>query len=298
MKYRKKRLLLLKKKHIVIICVLLFAILATFVIVKLTEASRERAAEQQAVQAQLDAGLLRVGLRGDMKQLCAYNTETGQYEGLEKDIADELIAHVFEDKLLVQYVEVNSRTKDALLKIDEIDMALGASLDTGKSGIRYTVPYFADACAFLVMEGGITSELGLSGGVIAVVQNSMPALDSSETEDATNLDDYLAAQGITATVKVYASYPEAVQALSDGFVQGVCASENDLKIFGRSGMLLLAERFMPCRYCVQFAQSDEALRTVFSKAIAQMQEDGTLAALVGKWGLTDYSALPDVNEGT
>ncbi len=294
MKYRKKRLLAIKKKHIIIIGVILFALIATLVIVNVSAAARERAAEQQAVQSQLHEGMVRIGLRGDIGRLCTYNSETKTYEGLEKDVADELISRVFGDNILVEYVDVNSRTKDALLKIGDVDISLGASFDTDQSGICYTSSYYADACAFLVMENGITSQQGLSGGTIAVVPGSLPSMDSKEDENKTRLDDYLATQGITATVKQYASYPEAMEALSTGVVDGVCASETNLTIFGRTGMLLLSERFMPNRYCLQFASADQSLCTVFSDTIAEMRKDGTLDALTTRWNLTDYSALKDM----
>ena len=294
MKYRKRRLLRIKKKHIVIISVLLVALIATLVIVKVSATTREREAEQQAVESQLHEGLLRVGLRGDIGALCTYNEDTGEYEGLEKDVAGELISRVFGDDILVEYIDVNSRTKDALLKIGDIDLSLGASINTDQSGICYTSSYFADACAFLVMEGGITSQEGFNGRVIAVIPGSRPELESADDENKTRLDDYLASQDITATVKKYASYPEAVDALNSGIVDGVCASETNLKIFGKTGMLLLSERFMPNRYCVQFASADAALCTVFNNAIEQMRKDGTLDALVTRWNLIDYSDLKDM----
>lgn len=294
MKYRKKRLLFLKKKHIVIIGVMLFVLIATLVIVKVTAVTREREAEQQAVELQLHEGMLRVGLRGDISTLCTYNPDTEEYEGLEKDVADELISRIFGDDILVEYIDVNSRTKDALLKIGDIDISLGASINTEQSGICYTSSYFADACAFLVVEGGITSQQGLSGGMIAVVPGSLPAEESKKDKEKTMLDDYLASQNIVADVKEYASYPEAVEALQSGDVDGVCASETNLKIFGKTGMLLLSERFMPNRYCVQFASADKALCAVFSDAIAQMRNDGTMDTLVTKWALIDYSTLKDM----
>lgn len=294
MKYRKRSLLLLKKKHIVIISVILAALIATLIIVKVGASSRESAAERQAVQAQLQTGLLRIGLRGDLSSLCTLNPDTGEYEGLEKDISDELVSRVFGDDIIVEYVAVNSRTKDALLKIGNIDLSLGASVNTGQSGISYTSSYYADACGFLVIEGGITSQEGLEGGVVAVVQNSLPAQISAKDKEKTKLDDYFAAQGIAAKVKPYASYPEAVDALSAGLVSGVCAAGIDLTIFGKSGMLLLGERFMPNRYCVQFASSDSALCAAFSAEIAAMREDGTLAVLTKKWNLLDYSGLNDI----
>ncbi len=293
MKYRKSHRLL-KKKYIVTICIVLFVLIAAVIIISVASNARQHTQEQQAVGDQLREGLLRIGLRGDIDALCTYNGQTGEYEGLEKDIADELVSRIFHNDIIVEYVSVNSRTKDALLKIGDIDLSLGASINTGQSGICYTSPYFAEACGFLVMEGGITSQEGLSGGTVAVVQSSLPAVESEENKEKTKLDDYLAQSGITASVKKYASFPEAIDALDNGFVDGVCASQNDLKHFGKAGMLLLGDLFMPNRFCVQFSSGDQTLCDVFSKTIGEMREDGTLEALIKKWNLTDYSGLEDI----
>ena len=297
MKYRRTRRLL-KKKHIVVISTVLFVLVAAVVIIGVSAASKERAREQQAVDTKLHEGLLRIGLRGDIDALCTYNEETGQYEGLEKDIADELVSRIFGDDIIVEYVDVNSRTKDALLKIGDVDLSLGASINTDQSGICYTSSYFADACGFLVMKDESVSQEtleDLSGGVIAMVQGSLPAMESEADEDKTKLDEYLALKGITVTIKEYASYPEAINALGAGFVKGVCAAQNDLKHFGKSGMLLLNEAFMPNRYCVQFVSADELLCAVFSKTIEEMRKDGTIEALAQKWNITDYSGLEDIS---
>lgn len=207
MKYRKSHRLL-KKKYIVTICIVLFVLIAAVIIISVASNARQHTQEQQAVGDQLREGLLRIGLRGDIDALCTYNGQTGEYEGLEKDIADELVSRIFHNDIIVEYVSVNSRTKDALLKIGDIDLSLGASINTGQSGICYTSPYFAEACGFLVMEGGITSQEGLSGGTVAVVQSSLPAVESEENKEKTKLDDYLAQSGITASVKNMPRFPK------------------------------------------------------------------------------------------
>ena len=109
-------------------------------------------------------GVINVGLRGDIGSLCTYNEETGEYEGLEKDVADEIISRIFGDDILVHYVDVNSETKNALLLSGDVDIALGASVNNSLSSICYTSSYYSDGSAFLVIEGEMTSEDGLNGG--------------------------------------------------------------------------------------------------------------------------------------
>jgi ABC-type amino acid transport substrate-binding protein len=102
-----------------------------------------------------------------------------------------------------------------------------------------------------VLEGTMTSEDGLSGGKIGVIQGTYTAAKQAKDKNLTNLDGYLAEHNIQAFVKLYASYPEAVEALKAGFINGICANEINLKLFGKAGMLILPERFMPMSYCVE-----------------------------------------------
>ena len=86
---------------------------------------------------------------------------------------------------------------------------------------------------------------------MAVVQNSVLAASSEKDKDVNILEEYLGKLGVGVMVKKFASYPEAVDALKMGAVSGIGASELNLKRFGLKGMLLLPERFLPSRYCVQ-----------------------------------------------
>jgi ABC-type amino acid transport substrate-binding protein len=213
--------------------------------------------------------------------------------GLEKDIADEITKRLFPDGIIVNYVGINSKTKDAFLQTGELDISLGASVLASVSGIKYTSPFFSDGTAFLVLQGGITSEDSLSGGSIAVVQGSTPASKVEKTDKQTRLETYLEARGIDASVRAFASYPEAVEALRLGHVRGVCASEAFLKLYGRSGMLILPERFMPTGYCVQVNGTLGAFYDAVEAVLAGMKSDGTIETLLKKWELTDYAYLEE-----
>ena len=291
MKYRRRRLLVLKRKHIRIIIIIAAVIAAAVVLALVTQANARRSEKQSAVAAVAARGMISIGLRGDLGALCTYNEETGAFEGLEKDVAEEIVARLFPDGIIVNFVRVNSETKDSELRRGALDMSLGASVDMGKSGISYTEPFFADASVILVQGGQITDIAQLNGKVIAVVQNSVLAASSEKDKDVNILEEYLGKLGINVTVKKYASYPEAVDALKIGAVSGIAASELNLKRFGLKGMLLLPERFLPSRYCVQVRSDLGAFSQAVSDCIDEMRRDGTLAALAEKWNLVDYSAL-------
>ncbi len=293
MRYRRKRLLLLKQKHLRIIIAISAALLLIAVVYLIVSATGYETRKQNSINAIADAGVINIGLRGDISKLCTYNEETGIYEGFEVDIANEIVHRLFGDDIIVNYVNINSETRPAFLRRGDIDIALGAAVDMNESGVVYTTSYFSEGSAFLVMQDKVTGVNKLSGGTIAVVQGTMHAQESDENEDLMLMDEYLKILEIEAKVKVYASYPEAVAALRDGYVDGVCASETNLKLFGVTGMLILPERFMPNDYRVCVRKSLGYFVDVASDVITQMQTDGTLAALTQKWNLINYEQLEE-----
>jgi len=282
---------LIKIKHIKIIAPILAAVIIVVVIIVATSGVRERSEKEKAVDAVSQIGILNVGLRADLGSLCTFNTETGEYEGLEKDVIDEVIYRMFGDDMIVTYVQVNSKTKDALIKTGELDIALGASIVTETSLIKYTSPFFTDGSAFLVKQGAMSSQKGLHGKTIAIVQGSYVAREAGD--DVTKLEEYLATFGITADLKIYASYPEAMSALGGGHVEAICANETYLKLFGKKGMLILPERFLPQEYCVETRSSLATFSSAMSDVIEEMKSDGTMDALIDVWDLVDYYTLEE-----
>jgi putative glutamine transport system substrate-binding protein len=293
LKAGRNRLFNINRKYVRIAIAALVAVIAIVVIVLIVSSNKEAAEKQSAVNDVVRTGVVNIGLRGDIGALCSYDEKTATYSGLEKDIADELVKRLFPDGILVNTVEVNSETKDAMLQQGTLDISLGASVKGSASGIKYTDSYYSDGTAFLVMEGSMTSEDGLAGGKIAVVQGTYPAVKQKKDSKLTNLDAYLTEHNIGAFVKVYASFPEAVDALRDGFVKGVCANEINLKLYGKTGMLILPERFMPVNYCVEVRDDLGVFYDAVNDAIGDMKRDGTMDDLIAKYSLVNYAALTE-----
>lgn len=271
---------------------ILAVVIIAVVIILATAGARDRSEKNQAVDLVSQTGILKIGLRGDLGALCTYNEQTEEFEGLEKDVIDIVLDRLFEDEeIIVTYTEVNSSTKDALISTGELDIALGASIYKNTGSIRYTTSYFADPGGFLVLEGGIESQDELNNKTIGYVQDSY--VGSEDEDDITMLEEYLKSQGIKAWVKKYASYPEAVEALSGGHISAVCAGGEYLKLFGKKGMLILPERFLPHEYCIETRASLSKFCDAMSDCIEEMKADGTMEALIDKWGLIDYYELTE-----
>lgn len=288
----RNRLFHINTKYLKIAGAALFAAAVIAIIAYFVSQGKISAEKQDAVKAVASQGYINIGLRGDLGTLCLFDKKTGTYSGLEKDIADEIIRRLFPEGIIVNYINVNSETKDALLQTGDVDISLGASINKGLTGINYTSSYFTDPSAILVREGEMTEAQGLSGGTVAVVQGSLAAA-KPEKSTITNLEIYFDSNNINADVRVYASYPEAIEALRTGYVKGVCANELFLKLFGRSGMLLLNDKCIPSDYCVQIREKigkkSGAFGAAVGDAIEEMKRDGTMAELLGKWQLVSYA---------
>jgi aspartate/glutamate/glutamine transport system substrate-binding protein len=285
----KNRLFVINKKLLIIAGAVLAAIAVIVGIVLIVSSGKKVAEKNAAIERITAAGVINAGLRTDLGPLCMFDSETNTYKGLEKDIADNIISRIFGNDIIVNFVEVNSETKDALLLTGDLDISLGASVIGSTKGIDYSKSFYTDGSAFLVRKGEMTNEGGLAGSTIAVVQGSVPAGVSSKDKKTTNIEYYLKSYNLNATVKVYASYPEAVEALRVKYVTAVCASENFLKLFGRSGMVILPERFIPNKFCVETRTDLEGLRDAISEQLTAMENDGTLDALIKNYDLEIYT---------
>ena len=285
----RNKLFLINKKHLYIAAVVIAAVAIIIVVAIIVSSTSANAKKHAAISSITETGMINVGLRGNIGSLCTYDEETGSYSGLEKDVVDEIIKRTFKDGIIVNYVNVDSETKDALLLTGELDISLGASVKGSVSGIDYSRSFYSDALAFLVMEGETTSIEGLAGGTIAIVQGSPAAEKNTKNNKITNIQAYLDANNINAEVKTYASYPEAVEALRTGKINCVCINRIFIEVFGRTGMLILRETVMPVDYCIEIRDSLGAFSDAVNDAITSMQKDGTMDELVSKWGLTDYS---------
>lgn len=294
MRYKKRRILLIKQRHLRLIAGIATALAVIAIIFFIVSITGHEAKKHSAVDDIAATGLVKIGLKGDLNKLCTYNADTGEFEGFEKDLADALVRRLFGDGILIQYVSVNTQTRTAYLRRGVIDFALGAATYVKLSGVDYSTAYFSDSSAFLVIEGQTQSMQELSGGIIGIVQGAMHAEaspDSTSENPRTRMDDYLKKLEIEARVKTYASYPEAIEALRAGFVQAVCASETALTQYGKPGMLMLPERFMPCDYQISIAGSLGLFAEAVDDALEAMKNDGTLDALAAKWNLVSFAQL-------
>ncbi len=237
-----------------------------------------------------DADVLRVGTKIDVPGFGFQNPETGNIEGMEVDIARELAKRIKGDPNALQVTGVNVTTRGAMLDNGTLDATLATFTITEerKKSYNFSRPYYTDHIGVLVKKSsGIADLAGLDGKTVGV------ALSATTRDKLAAAGDEL---GIHMNFAEYSTYPEIKIALVAGRVDAFSVDSSILKGYLDDSTMLLDTHFAPQEYGVATKKSNVELAEQVDAAIAAMQDDGTLAALQERWGLTS-DASEDADEG-
>ena len=121
------------------------------------------------VQAVIDAGVLKVGVKTDVPNFSLLNTETNEYEGYEVDLAYEMAGAIFgctadeaKEQDLVEFTGVTAKTRGPLIENGELDMVIATFTinEERKELYNFTTPYYVDAVGLMVLnDSGINSPI-------------------------------------------------------------------------------------------------------------------------------------------
>lgn len=231
------------------------------------------------VQAIVNRGVLRVGVKVDVPKFGFQNPDTGEMEGLEVDIAKEFAKRVLGDENKVNFTGVTAQTRGPLLDNDEVDMIIATFTITEerKKSYNFTEPYYTDAIGFLVKkDSGIQTIKDLDGKTIGVAQ-------SATTKDA--IIEKAQELGITVNFSEYASYPEINAALASGRVDAFSVDKSILLGYVNESTMILEEGFKPQEYGIATKFDNKDLAEYVNNFIVEIKNDGTLDALLEKWHL-------------
>ena len=157
-----------------------------------------------------------------------------------------------------------------------------------KKSYNFSRPYYTDHIGVLVKKSsGIADLAGLDGKTVGV------ALSATTRDKLAAAGDEL---GIHMNFAEYSTYPEIKIALVAGRVDAFSVDSSILKGYLDDSTMLLDTHFAPQEYGVATKKSNVELAEQVDAAIAAMQDDGTLAALQERWGLTS-DASEDADEG-
>lgn len=237
---------------------------------------------KEAIQPFYDKGMITVGLKDDMGGFSTYDEETKSFIGLDADISKEIINALFENNILINQTEVDSKSGRVAIIRGDADLIFAQYVDKDEKNISYTDPYFTDSVAFFAPESGIDSIAEVSGKKIGVVSGSYAG---------SNLSDFFDKKNIACEIITYSSYPDAFDAMTRGKVDAVAAGSVMIDKYVAEGNVsgrVLEGTILPHGYCIAYFSANPDFGRVLNETIAKLKEDGTIKNLITKWKLDNY----------
>ena len=245
------------------------------------------------VQEIVDRGVLRVGVKNAVPGFGYQDPLTGEYSGLEIDLANKIAEYLGVD---VEFTTVTAATRGELLDSGDIDCVLATFTitDERKETWDFTTPYYTDAVTVLVEDSsGISSLSDLVGKTVGVSSGSTSArelvramvdkgLISGDNFDPDTFDATTWTEGVT--FHQYDDYPTISTALSAGEVNAFCVDRSILAIYKTDGRSYIEDEFAPQEYGIATTKGS-GLSDVCEQLVTQWLSDGTIDGLIAEYGL-------------
>lgn len=259
-----------------------------------TEVEVDESLYSAEVQAIIDSGVLRVGVKNNVTGFGFQDILTGEYAGLEIDLAAALGEYLGVE---VEYTTVTAATRTELLDSGDLDCVIATFTVTEerKESWDFTTAYYVDAVTVLVEDAsGITDLSGLVGTTVGVSSGStsakalVAAMIEAGVVDGTNYnaDTFDAAtwtEGVS--FQQYDDYPAISLALSAGEVSAFCVDKSILSIYKTEGRSFIEDSFSPQDYGIATAKGSE-LSALCEELVTEWLADGTIAAMVSTNGIS------------
>jgi len=233
------------------------------------------------IQAILDNGALRVGVKNDAPKLGYYNAATGQYEGLEIDLANMLAERIFNESGRIDLRAVTADNRGTLLSNGDLDMVIATFTirDERKEFWNFSQPYFTGSAGLLVeKDAGLNSLEDFDGRTIAVTKGSV-------TQNA--IETVIAEKGLDIT-PIFVEFPtnlDCAEALDAGQVDAFSVDKAILAGYLTDTRVILPYAFKPQEYGIATRLNSPYLTRFVDDFISEIKADGTLENLVQENGL-------------
>ncbi len=260
------------------------------------ETSEEAEAETEYaedVQAIIDRGVLRVGVKNAVIGFGYQDELTGEYEGMEIELAQMIADYLGVD---VEYTAVTAATRTELLDSGDIDCVLATFTITEerKKSWDFTTPYYTDYVTVLVENSsGITSladlvdaKVGVSSGSTSAKSLTQAMIEGGYIDgtdyDAETFDAATWTTGIS--FQQYDDYPTISTALTAGEVDAFCVDKSILAVYNTDSRSYIEDEFSPQEYGVATTK-DSGMSELCETLITGWLEDGTIDGLIAEYGI-------------
>ncbi|HFI0314831.1 TPA: transporter substrate-binding domain-containing protein [Streptococcus suis] len=269
---KKNRTLFLTFPLLVLVAILLFVVKQP---IAQTDTPTELSNSDQ-VQAIIERGVLRVGVKQDVPNFGYKNPDSGEFEGLEIDIARKIADELGVD---IEFTPVTAQTRGPLLDNGQVDLVIATFTITEERKLLYnfTTPYYTDAVGFLVnKDSGIKTFTDLNGKTIGVAQGSITRTLVSELADK---------YGIAVNFAELGSYPELSVSLRAHRTDAFSVDQSILSGYIGSKSELMDFSFSASDYGIVTKLSNKDLNNYLNSLVEKWTSDGTLQAFYDANGL-------------
>ncbi|WP_312949525.1 transporter substrate-binding domain-containing protein [Streptococcus parasuis] len=269
---KKNRTLFLTFPLLVLVAILLFVVKQP---IAQTDTPTELSNSDQ-VQAIIERGVLRVGVKQDVPNFGYKNPDSGEFEGLEIDIARKIADELGVD---IEFTPVTAQTRGPLLDNGQVDLVIATFTITEERKLLYnfTTPYYTDAVGFLVnKDSGIKTFTDLNGKTIGVAQGSITRTLISELADK---------YGIAVNFAELGSYPELSVSLRAHRTDAFSVDQSILSGYIGSKSELIDFSFSASDYGIVTKLSNKDLNNYLNSLVEKWTSDGSLQAIYDANGL-------------
>lgn len=227
------------------------------------------------------SGTLRVGVRDDIVGLGYLSPATGQYYGLEIDLARELADDLGYGG--VEFVTVTPENRKDMLLSGDVDCLIATySIEESRlKNFDFSPAYYTDHTSVMVEKSSLIEHLeDLVGRKIGVLEgaNTAPKLSGKLIEMG-----LITAEDTKGSSLEYRDTYEALsEALEDGTVDAVCMDGGVARAHMKDDRIILEDVVGTESYGVA-TQKDSVLTKPVADSIQRMLDDGTIAGLIDKW---------------
>lgn len=245
------------------------------------------------VDAIIDRGVLRVGVKNAVLGFGFQDELTGEYSGMEISLAEKIAEYLGVD---VEFTAVTAATRTELLDSGDIDCVLATFTITEerKKSWDFTTPYYTDYVTVLVEDAsGITTladlvdkKVGVSSGSTSAKALVKAMIEgcflSGDNFDPDTFDPATWTEGVSFAQ--YDDYPTISTALSAGEVDAFCVDKSILAVYHTDGRSYIDDKFSPQEYGIATTK-DSGMSALCEELVTTWLSDGTIDALIAENGI-------------
>lgn len=216
-----------------------------------------------------DRGVLRVGVKDSLIGMGYLNPETGEYEGLEIDIARAIAEEMGVD---IEFLVVTPTTRLQMIDSGDIDISLSnfTITEERQKSYHFSAAYYTDAVGVMVLKSsGIGSLEELNGKTVGVTMSST---------SAQSLKNYLG-EGYDISFDEFEDHAAIKLALSAGAIDAHCVDTVVLSTYMDDTTMILEDRFAAQPFGVVSKLSNTELNAYIDALIEKWLSDGTIDAM-------------------